>query len=83
MSKTITLTFPQTVIQEHIDRHNGAVVPLNTEANVWCAENAIGQWSVEREADRTLNTPVVFFYTFASDRDATLFMMFHDGATDA
>lgn len=81
MPKTIVLTFTQDVIQEHIDRHNGGIVPLNTDAEEWCKDNCKGAWTPYRRAGQ-MGEPVVFDYVFAEERDAALFMMFHDGATD-
>lgn len=79
---TAKLFFSQEFISDHIARNNAAVVPLNTDAEAWLNANAKGAWHGERSDDRrTINTPVEFLYTFAEDRDATLFKMFVDGAS--
>lgn len=80
MPKTVTLTFTQDVIQEHIDRHNGAIIPLNTEAEAWCKASCNGGWQAFRR-NTAIGESVIFDYVFALERDASLFMMFHEGAT--
>lgn len=80
MSKTIKLTFDRAAIDAHIALHKGAVVPLNTDANKWCSENCLLKWKPKRLPGE-MNEPVVFEYEFDSERDATLFMMFHAGVS--
>lgn len=79
MSHTVTLTFTQDVIQEHIDRHNGAIIPLNTDAEAWCKTDCHGAWKFVK-LPVEMGEPVVFVYEFDLERDATLFKMFHEGA---